>query len=56
MKPIIPGPFLLRDQRGSMLPLAMLILLILSAVLASLALLAGQEPIVARNHLMIAQA
>ena len=39
-----------------MLPLAMLILLILSAVLASLALLAGQEPIVARNHLMIAQA
>lgn len=39
-----------------MLPLAMLILLVLSAVLMGLALLAGQEPLVAGNHLMIAQA
>ena len=34
----------------------MIILLILSAVLTGLALLAGQEPLVAGNHLMIAQA
>jgi hypothetical protein len=44
------------DQRGAVLPLAMIILLILSAVLTGFALLAGQEPLVASNHLMIAQA
>ena len=45
-----------RDQRGSVLPLAMIILLILSAVLSGLALLTGQEPLVAGNHLTLAQA
>jgi len=45
-----------RQQRGAVLPLSIMILLILSAVLASLSLLTGQEPLVARNHGMIAQA
>jgi hypothetical protein len=45
-----------QEQGGTVLPLAMIILLILSAVLTGLALVAGQEPVVAGNHLMIAQA
>lgn len=48
--------FPFRDQTGTVLPLSMIILLILSTVLTGLALLAGQEPLVAGNHLMIAQA
>lgn len=56
MKHPLRGSFQFRNQRGTVLPLAMIILLILSAVLAGLALLAGQEPVVASNHLMIAQA
>src|SRR5262245_5877401 len=45
-----------KNQRGIILPLAMIILLILSVVLTGLSLLSGQEPLVAGNHLMIAQA
>ncbi|HTR21955.1 MAG TPA: pilus assembly PilX N-terminal domain-containing protein, partial [Gemmatimonadales bacterium] len=45
-----------QDQRGAVLPLAMMILLVLSAVLMGLSVLTGQEPLVAGNHLMIAQA
>lgn len=45
-----------RDQHGAVLPLAMLSLLVLSAVLLGLSLLSGQEPLVARNHTMMAQA
>jgi hypothetical protein len=44
------------NQRGAVLPLAMLSLMVLSAVLLGLSLLSGQEPLVARNHMMIAQA
>lgn len=43
-------------QRGAVLPLAMLSLLVLSAVLIGLSMLTGQEPLVARNHVMIVQA
>jgi hypothetical protein len=56
VKHILRDLFPLGCQRGVVLPLAMLVLLILSAVLAGLALVAGQEPLVAGNHLMIAQA
>jgi len=56
MRTTAPGLFPFGNQRGSVLPLAMMILVILSAVLTGLALLAGQEPVVAGNHLMIAQA
>ena len=56
MRHPLPGLFQFRDQRGAVLPLAMIILLILSVVLGGLALLTGQEPVVASNHLMIAQA
>jgi len=45
-----------RAQHGAVLPLAMLSLLVLSAVLLGLSLLGGQEPLVARNHMMMAQA
>lgn len=45
-----------QDQRGAVLPLAMLSLLVLSAVLLGLSLLSGQEPLVARNHMLMAQA
>lgn len=45
-----------QDPRGAVLPLAMMILLVLSAVLMGLSVLTGQEPLVAGNHLMIAQA
>lgn len=44
------------DQRGAVLPLAMVSLLVLSAVLLALSLLTGQEPLAARNHMMMAQA
>lgn len=43
-------------QRGAVLPLAMLSLLVLSAVLIGLSMLTGQEPLVAGNHVMIVQA
>jgi hypothetical protein len=43
------------NQHGAVLPLAMLILLILSAVLLGLASLTGQEPLAARNHTLVAQ-
>lgn len=43
-------------QRGAVLPIAMLILVVLSAVLLGLSLLAGQEPLIASNHVMIVQA
>jgi hypothetical protein len=45
-----------RDERGAVLPLAMLSLLVLSAVLISLSMLTGQEPLIASNHVMIVQA
>ena len=45
-----------QDQRGAVLPLAMLSLLVLSAVLLGLSLLSGQEPLAARNHMLMAQA
>ena len=45
-----------RGQHGAVLPLAMLILLVLSAVLLGLATLTGQEPLAARNHTLVAQA
>ncbi|HSE46330.1 MAG TPA: pilus assembly PilX N-terminal domain-containing protein, partial [Gemmatimonadales bacterium] len=45
-----------RGQHGAVLPLAMLILLVLSAVLLGLATLTGQEPLAARNHALVAQA
>lgn len=44
------------DQRGAVLPFAMLILVVLSAVLLGLSLLSGQEPLIASNHVMIVQA
>src|SRR5690242_3564562 len=46
----------MRDEHGAVLPLAMLSLLVLSAVLLGLSLLSGQEPLVARNHTLMAQA
>jgi hypothetical protein len=46
----------MRDQHGAVLPLAMLSLLVLSAVLLGLSILSGREPLVARNHTLMAQA
>ena len=43
-------------QEGAVLPVAMLILVVLSAVLLGLSLLTGQEPLIASNHVMIVQA
>jgi hypothetical protein len=43
-------------QRGAVLPLAMLSLLVLSAVLMGLSMLTGQEPLVAGNHVTMVQA
>jgi len=51
--PVRLGP---NQQRGSVLPFAMVILLVLSAVLMGLSMLTGQEPLVASNHAKIAQA
>jgi hypothetical protein len=45
-----------RGQRGVVLPLAMLILLVLSAVLVGLSMVTGREPVIAGNHVMLAQA
>lgn len=56
MKARIPRLCLRRDQRGAVLPLAMMILLVLSAVLMGLSMLTGQEPLIASNHVMIVQA
>jgi len=44
------------DQRGAVLPLVVLILVVLSAVLIALSMLTGQEPLIASNHVMIVQA
>ena len=46
----------MREQRGAVLPLAMLSLVVLSAVLVGLSMLTGQEPRIASNHVMIVQA
>ena len=46
----------IRGQRGAVLPLAMISLIVLSAVLLGLSLLTGQEPLIAANHVMIVQA
>lgn len=46
----------MRDQRGAVLPIAMLILVVLSAVLLGLSMLTNQEPLIASNHVMIVQA
>lgn len=43
-------------QRGAVLPLTMLILLVLSVVLIGLSMLTRQEPLIASNHVMIVQA
>ncbi len=44
------------SQCGAVLPLAMVILLLLSVALLGLASLTGQEPLSARNHMLLAQA
>lgn len=54
MKPSSPIP--IKDQRGAVLPLVMLVLVVLSAALLGLSLLTGQEPLIASNHVMIVQA
>ncbi|MEX2222077.1 MAG: pilus assembly PilX N-terminal domain-containing protein [Candidatus Rokuibacteriota bacterium] len=46
----------MRDQRGAVLPLVMLILLVLSVALIGLSTLTGQEPLIASNHVMAVQA
>lgn len=46
----------MRDQRGAILLLAMLSLLVLSVVLIGLSMLTGREPLIAGNHVMIVQA
>ena len=46
----------MRAERGAVVPVVLLILLVLSVVLVTLSMLTGQEPLVARNHVMIAQA
>jgi hypothetical protein len=46
----------MRDQHGAVLPLAMMILVVLSAVLIILSGLTGQEPLIASNHVMVVQA
>jgi hypothetical protein len=43
-------------QRGAVLPLTMLVLLVLSVVLIGLSMLTRQEPLIAINHVMIVQA
>ncbi len=45
-----------RSNQGAVLPLAVVILLLLSVVLLGLASLTGQEPLSARNHTLLAQA
>lgn len=44
------------SQNGTVLPLALLSLLVLSAVLVGLSLLTGLEPLAAGNHVMMVQA
>jgi hypothetical protein len=51
-----PMPVLRRSERGVVLPLAMLSLLMLSAVLIGLSTLTGEEPLIAANHVMTVQA
>jgi Tfp pilus assembly protein PilX len=46
----------LSEQRGVALPMAMLALLIVSALIAALSVLAASEPTIAKNQLMVAQA
>ncbi len=45
-----------RDQRGSALPLGILALLILSSLIIGFSVLASTEPIIASNHVRVAQA
>jgi hypothetical protein len=52
----LSSPVPIRDQCGAVLPLAMLSLVVLSAVLIGLSMLTGQEPLIASNHVMIVQA
>jgi hypothetical protein len=47
---------LLTDQRGVALPLAMLALVILSALIIGFSVLSASEPTIANNQLMVAQA
>ena len=47
---------LLTDQRGVALPMAMLALLILSALVVGFSVLSATEPTIANNQLMVAQA
>jgi hypothetical protein len=47
---------LLTDQRGVALPMAMLALLILSALVIGFSVLSASEPTIANNQLMVAQA
>ncbi len=47
---------LLNDQRGVALPMAMLALLILSALVLGFSVLSATEPTIANNQLMVAQA
>jgi Tfp pilus assembly protein PilX len=45
----------LRDQRGIALPMAMMILMILSVLIAAFSMLAASEPVLATNQLQVAQ-
>ena len=47
---------LLRCQRGIALPMAMLTLLVLSALIVAFSMMAASEPVVANNQLQVAQA
>ena len=56
MKRFAAIPIRTSGQRGAVLPLAMLILVVLSGVLLGLSLLTGREPLIASNHVMLVQA
>ena len=47
---------MLTDHRGSALPIAMLALIILSALILAFSALSASEPVIANNQLMVAQA
>lgn len=51
-----PIPRFLRDQRGVALPMALLALLILSALVIAFSMLATSEPVIATNQKLVAQA
>ncbi|PYM71993.1 MAG: hypothetical protein DME10_14190, partial [Candidatus Rokuibacteriota bacterium] len=46
----------LRCQRGIALPMALMILMILSVLIAAFSMLAASEPVLATNQLQVAQA